>query len=91
MTTSGFESFVDVFGHLCEIHGDVGLRNVQQFQPFVFDAERPIEVLVGVHQAHSRSFSRVQDMSHADFFQVKCVFCSTSETKQNVLLKELSL
>ena len=82
--TSGFECFVDILGNFGKIHGNIGLRHIQKLESLVFDAKRPIKVLICVNQAHACAFGCVQDMRYTDFLQVKCVLCSTSEKERNI-------
>ena len=89
-STSGFQCFIDVVGNFGKIHGNVGLRHIQKLESLVFDAERPIKILVRVNHTLAWAFGSVQDMSNTNFLQVKCILSSTSEMTETILCnKEL--
>ena len=49
------------------MHGDVGLRRVEQLEPLVLDPERLVELLTCVDRADPRALCRVEDVRHSSF------------------------
>ena len=71
--TSGFDGLLHKVGDLVEVHGDVGLGHVGQLESLVLDAERPVELLVGVDRPDDAPLGRVQHVRHAELLQVERV------------------
>lgn len=75
----------DELGHLLEVHGDVGLRHVQQAQALVLDAERLVEVLARVHRPEGRALRAVHHVRDAQSLQVERVLRRASETARVIV------